>query len=53
MQNKLSSSKAVIRKVETLAEWYILLDSLLFKITPTPEKKEQYWQFQKYVLIEL
>ena len=36
-QNKLSTSKAVIRKVETLAEWYILLDSLLFKITPEKE----------------
>ena len=30
-QNKLPTA---IRKVETLAEWYILLDSLLFKITP-------------------
>ena len=30
---------AAIRKVETLAEQYILLDSLLFKITPTPEKE--------------
>ena len=25
-QNKLPTSKAAIRKVETLAEWYILLD---------------------------
>ena len=38
-QNKLPSTKTAIRKVETLAEWYILLDSLLFKITPTPEKE--------------
>ena len=38
-QNKLPSSKAAIRKVETLAERYILLDSLLFEITPTPEKE--------------
>ena len=38
-QNKLPSSKAVLRKVETLVEWYIFLDSLLFKITPTPEKE--------------
>ena len=38
-QNKLPSSKATIRKVETLAEWYILLDSLLFIIIPTPEKE--------------
>ena len=36
-QNKLPSSKSAIRKVETLAELYILLDSLLFKVTPTPE----------------
>ena len=32
-QNKLLTSKAVVRKVETLLERYILLDSLLFKIT--------------------
>ena len=38
-QNKWLSSKAAIRKVETLAEQYLLLDSLLFKITPTPEKE--------------
>ena len=36
-QNKLPTSKAAIRNVETLAERYIPLDSLLFKITP--EKK--------------
>ena len=36
-QNKLSTSKAAIRKVETLAERYILLDSLLCKITPEKE----------------
>ena len=39
VQNRLPSSKAVIRKVEMLAERYILLDSLLFKITSTPEKE--------------
>ena len=33
-QNKLPSSKAAIRKVEMLAESYILLDLLLLKITP-------------------
>ena len=32
-QNNLPSSKAVIRKIEALAEKYILLDSLLFEIT--------------------
>ena len=36
--NKLPSSKVGIRKVEALAEKYILLDSLLFKISTTPEK---------------
>ena len=46
-QNKLPSSEAAIGKVETLAEWYILLDLLLFKITPTPEKEQQYWQSMK------
>ena len=37
--NKLSSSKVGIRKVEVLAEKYILLDSLLFKISTTPDKE--------------
>ena len=37
--NKLPSSKVVIRKVEAFAEKYILLDSLLFKISTTPEKE--------------
>ena len=32
-QNKLPSSKLAIRKLETLAEKYVLLDSLLFKIS--------------------
>ena len=36
-QNKLPSSKAAITKTETLAEQCILLDSLLFKITPERE----------------
>ena len=33
------STKTAIQKVETLAEKYILLDSLLFKIITTPEKE--------------
>ena len=37
--NKLHSSKAAIRKIEAQAEKYILLDSLLFKITSTPDKE--------------
>ena len=38
-QNKLHSTKTAIQKVEMLAERCILLDSLLFKITTTPEKE--------------
>ena len=34
LQNKLPSSKSAIRKLETLVEKYVLLDSLLFKISP-------------------
>ena len=33
-QNKLPSSKSAIRKLETLSEKYVLLDSLLFRISP-------------------
>ena len=36
-QNKLPSSKVAIRKLETLAEKYVLLDSLLFKISSEKE----------------
>ena len=36
-QNKLPSSKPVIRKIEALAEKYVLLDSLLFKISSDKE----------------
>ena len=35
--NKLPTSKAATRKVETLVKRYIPLDSLLFKITPEKE----------------
>ena len=38
-QNKLPSSKSTIHKVEVLAERYILLDSLLFKLITAPEKE--------------
>ena len=37
--NILPSSKVGMRKVEALAEKYILLDSLLFKITVMPDKE--------------
>ena len=39
-QNKLPSSKSATHKVEVLAERYILLDSLLFKMNATPEKEK-------------
>ena len=38
-QNKLSSKISAIHKVETLAERFILLDSLLFKLVTMPEKE--------------
>ena len=36
-QNNLPSSKVAIKRIETLSEKYILLDSLLFKINPEKE----------------
>ena len=39
VHNILPSSKVGIRKVEALVEKYILLDSLLFKITVMPDKE--------------
>ena len=38
-ENKLSSSKSAICKVEVLAKRYILLDSLLFKLITSPVKE--------------
>ena len=38
-QNKLPSAKTAIQKVEMLAEKYILLDSLLFKLVTKSEKE--------------
>ena len=38
-QNKLPSSRSVICKVEVLAERYILLDSLLFKLNTAPKRE--------------
>ena len=38
-QNKLPNTKTAIKKVETLAERYILLDFLLFKFVTTLEKE--------------
>ena len=38
-QNKLLSKRSAICKVETSAERYILLDSLLFKLVTMPDKE--------------
>ena len=38
-QNKLPSKRSSIKKVETLAENFILLDSLLFKLVITSDKE--------------
>ena len=38
-QNKLPSKRSSIKKVETLAENFVLLDSLIFKLVTTPEKE--------------
>ena len=37
LQNRLPSSKSAIKKLETLSEKYVLLDSLLFRIYPEKE----------------
>ena len=39
VQNKLLVKKAAIKRVEVLAEKYIILDSLLFKLTTMPSKE--------------
>ena len=38
-QNKLPSKRSAIKKVETLTESFVLLDSLLFKLVTTPDKE--------------
>ena len=37
LQNRLPSSKSAIKKLETLSERYVMLDSLLFRIYPEKE----------------
>ena len=37
LQNRLPSSKSAIRKLETLSEKYVLLDSVLFRVSPEKE----------------
>ena len=38
-QNKLPSKRSTIKKVETLAENFVLLVSLIFKLVTTPDKE--------------
>ena len=38
-QNKLPNKRSAIKKVETLAESFVLLDSLIFKLVTTPDKE--------------
>ena len=52
--NKLPSKKSTICKVENLAERYLLLNSLLFKIVTSPERERQcYWPCLKYAQTNL
>ena len=48
-QNRLLSKKATIKRVQILAEKYILLDSLLFKLTTIPGRELHSWQSLKCV----
>ena len=38
-QNRLPSKRSTIKKVETLAKSFVLLDSLIFKLVMTPDKE--------------
>ena len=38
-QNKLTRKRSAIKKVETLTESFVLLDSLIFKLVTTPDKE--------------
>ena len=42
-QNRLPSSKLAIKKLETLSEKCVLLDSLLFRIYPEYIQKKRQW----------
>ena len=51
-QNRLLTKKAAIKRIEVLAEKYIMLDSLLFKLTTIPGRETvHFWQFLKHVQI--
>ena len=45
-QNRLPSSKTSIKRVEALAEKYMLLDSLILKINL--ERRQQFLQYQRH-----
>ena len=48
-QNKLPSKRSSLKKVETLAESFVLLDSLIFKLVTTLDKETALWQYLKYM----
>ena len=52
-QNDLPRKRHAVQKIETLSERYILLDSLLFKLIPTPGKEKNFWPSQRYAQIKL
>ena len=52
-QNKLPSKRSSIKKVETLAENFILLDSLLFKLVTTPDKEAALLAIPKICMDEI
>ena len=52
-QNKLPSKRSSIKKVETLAENFVLLDSLLFKLVTMPEKETALLLNPRYVWTRL
>ena len=41
MQNRLPAKRALIKRVDVLAEKYIMLDSLLFKLTTIPGRETE------------
>ena len=48
-QNIMPHKRHARCKVEALAESFILLDSLLFKLVTIPDKEKALWLFQKLV----
>ena len=52
-QNILPKKRHGRQKVENLSDEYVLLDSLLFKVNPTPGKEKALLQYQRYVQIKL